>query len=91
MWFFGIVEIDTELRDYLEEKWIQLYSKGDVFYKEENLFPVNKNKERIGTNKFPVAMTIMSFDALWKDAEARNNSFLDIFRKAIQDYTKQND
>ena len=91
MWFFGIVEIDAELRLLLEEKWIPLYSKGDVFYKEERLFPMNKNKEKIGTNTLPVKMMIMSFDALWKDAEARNNSFLDIFRKAIQDYTKQND
>ncbi|MBR6124117.1 ATP-binding protein [Candidatus Saccharibacteria bacterium] len=90
MWFFGVVEIDPEMRLSLEEEWIPLYSKGEVFYKEEALFPMNKNKERIGNSKIPVSMTILSFDALWADAESRNDMFLDILKKSIEKHTKEN-
>lgn len=90
MWFFGVVEIDPEMRLSLEEEWIPLYSKGEVFYKEEALFPMNKNKERIGNSKIPVSMTILSFDALWADAESRNDMFLDILKKSIQKYSQEN-
>lgn len=90
MWFFGVVEIDPEMHLSLEEEWTPLYSKGEVFYKEEALFPMNKNKERIGNSKIPVPMTILSFDALWADAECRNNNFLDILKKSIEKYTKEN-
>ncbi len=90
MWFFGIVEIDPELRLSLEEEWTPLYSKGDVFYKEEEVFPTNRELKRIGTSKIPVSMTILSFDALWKDAESRNDMFLDILKKSIQKYSQEN-
>ena len=90
MWFFGIVEIDPELRLSLEEEWTPLYSKGDVFYKEEEVFPTNRELKRIGTSKIPVSMTILSFDALWKDAESRNDMFLDILKKRIQKYSQEN-
>ena len=90
MWFFGIVEIDPELRLSLEEGWTPLYSKGDVFYNEEEVFPMDRNFQKIGTSKIPVSMTIMSFDALWKDAESRNDMFLDLLKKSIKKYTQQN-
>lgn len=89
MWFFGIVEIDPELRLSLEEEWTPLYSKGDVFYKEEEVFPMDRNFQKIGTSKIPVSMTIMSFDALWKDAESRNDMFLDLLKKSIKKYTQE--
>ena len=90
MWFFGIVDIDPELRLSLEEEWIPLYSKGDVFYKEDELFPANRKMEKLKSTKVPVSMTVMSFDAMWKDAEARNNNFLDLFKKSIEEYMKEN-
>ena len=90
MWFFGIVEIDPELRLSLEEGWTPLYSKGDVFYNEEEVFPMDRNFQKIGTSKIPVSMTIMSFDALWKDAESRNDMFLDLLKKSIKKYTQEN-
>ena len=90
MWFFGIVEICPEMRVSLEEEWTPLYSKGEVFYKEESLFPMDKNKEKIGNSKIPVPMTILSFDALWKDAESRNEMFLDILKKRNKKYMEAN-
>ena len=89
MWFFGIVDIDPEFRLSLREEWKTLYSKGDVFYKDYELFPMNKKMEEIGNTKVPVSMTVMSFDAMWKDAEARNNNFLDLFKKSIEEYNKE--
>lgn len=37
LWFYGIVDIDAEFRISLkEEKFVELYSSGSVFYKEHD-------------------------------------------------------
>lgn len=86
MWFFGIVEFDTELKIKMHEDWTPLFSSGEVYYRERLLFPIDANKNQIGDKKYPVSITLMSFDALWKDAATRNGVFLTILKKSIQQY-----
>lgn len=86
MWFFGIVEFDAELKIKMQEDWTPLYSSGEVYYKERSLLPIDVNKNQIGNKKYPVSITLMSFDALWKDAATRNALFLTILKESIQQY-----
>jgi len=89
MWFFGIVEFDAELKIKMQEDWTPLYSSGEVYYKERSLLPIDVNKNQIGDKKYPVSITLMSFDALWKDAATRNATFLTILKESIQQYVNE--
>lgn len=86
MWFFGIVEFDSELKIKVAEDWTPLYSKGEVYYKEKLLLPIDQEHRQIGTQKYPVAITLLSYDALLSDAKTRNETFLMILKAGIQQY-----
>ena len=43
---------------------------------------------QIDDKKYPISLTLMSFDALWKDAKARNETFLQILRESIRKYVE---
>lgn len=89
MWFFGIVEFDKELQlEVSEGHWTKLYSSGEVYYQEVPVLPVDKDLTPLSSKPTPVSITLMSFDALWKDAATRNASFLTILRESIQQYVK---
>ena len=49
---------------------------------------MDKNNKLFGEKK-PVSFTLMSFDALCKDAKARNETFLKILRESIQKYSNE--
>jgi len=89
MWFFGIVEFDVELKVKMKEEWTPLYSSGEVYYKERSFLPIDANKNPIGEKTYPVSITLLSFDALWKDAATRNATFLTILKKSIQQYIEE--
>jgi len=83
MWFFGIVDFDSELLVEMEESWIPLYSSDKVFYQEMSLLP--QSMEEVSTKqKHPVSVTLLSFEALWKDAQIRNETFLKILKESIK-------
>lgn len=88
MWFFGIVEFDKELRLKMSEDWTPIYSGGEAFYRSVERYPVDKEMNQIGDKKYPISLTLMSFDALWKDAKARNETFLQILRESIRRYVE---
>ena len=90
MWFFGIVEFDKELKIEMSEDWNQIYSSGEAFYKPMELSPADKDMNKIGNKKYPVSLTLMSFDAFWKDAKTRNETFLRILRESIRKYVEDN-
>ena len=89
MWFFGIVDFDDELLVEMEEGWTPIYSKGQVYYRQEMVLPVDKDLKKISDVKIPVPITLMSFDALIGDAKARNETFLSILKNSIQEYSRQ--
>ncbi len=85
MWFFGVIDFDREMRNTLkEEEWISLYSKGEAYYKELLVLRVDSDNNELPGGKVPVAVTLLSHDALWKDALARNETFLTILRSSIK-------
>ena len=86
LWFFGIVDFDKELLlEVDEDGWLPIYSKDKVFYKEISVQPIDKNSDPIGNKKIPVPVTLMSFNALWNDAKARNQTFLEILKTSISE------
>lgn len=88
MYFFGIVEFDDELRVELDDGWTPLFSNGESYYKTTSMSAMDKNNKLFGEKK-PVSFTLMSFDALCKDAKARNETFLKILRESIQKYSNE--
>lgn len=85
IWYFGIVEFDAETLGSLEEdKWMPLYSRGQVYYKDQSVIAVDADNKRIGTKTYPAPTTLLSFDALCKDARDRNETFMKILKDSIQ-------
>ncbi|MBF0502313.1 MAG: sensor histidine kinase [Candidatus Riflebacteria bacterium] len=84
VWFYGIVEFDKELRRSLkEEKFIEVFSCGEVYYKEHEIYP-----DFDDDNPIPVGLNVLSFEALFRDADARNNTFLNILKGSIRKSTQ---
>lgn len=86
MWFFGVIDFDPEMRLSLkEDNWMPLYSKGESYYKELQVLRIDAENNELPGPSVPVAVTLLSLDSLWKDARARNETFLSILRESIQD------
>ena len=84
IWFYGIVDFDNEFRrTLLEERFIKLFSKADLYYKEHPIIPNIETLEEI-----PVSLYILSYDAFLMDAEARNETFLKILKEGIKSTLK---
>jgi hypothetical protein len=80
IWFYGIVDIDPDFRiSLLEDDYIELYSPGCLFYKEQTII-VNDDP----SNKIPWGLFIQSYQSFVDDAEARNATFLKILKENIK-------
>ena len=89
MWFFGVVEFDSELRvDMREGRWTKIFSSGEVYYNEIPVLPTDKDMNPLGETTIPVSVTLLSFEALYKDAQTRNETFLKILKEGIQQAVK---
>ncbi len=76
IFFYGILDFSSEFIDSLEEAdYFEIYSKDKAFYGEEKVKYENKFTY-IGVN-------LLSFDAFWKDAESRNETFLRILKNSF--------
>lgn len=90
MWFFGVIEFDKEVRlEVKENHWIKLYSTGELYYKEIETIPVDKDLNQLSENAVPVFVMLMSFEALWQDAKTRNETFLNILKAGIQRFVEK--
>lgn len=86
MWFFGLVDFDKETKLDLMDNWTPLFSADEAYYKNELMTPCDENLEPVGTTKYPVSMTLLSFDAFFKDARLRNHAFLQILKDGVREY-----
>lgn len=91
MWFFGVIDIDDDMEFALTDKgWKPLYSSGLSFYKQEDILIKKKLKDgtwdRTSRDQVPVAMNIISFDAFVRDAQKRNNTFLEVLKGQIKNF-----
>ncbi len=83
IWFYGIVDIDKELRISLkEEKFIEIFSKGTVFYKEHDTI-IDEDKDI----RIPYGLFIINYEAFIQDAESRNSTFLNILKEELRKKT----
>jgi len=83
IWFYGIIDIDTDMSDILlSNKYIKLYSTKDLYYASKDITITNSftNEQKI----YPANFFIQSFDGLIGDAEIRNTAFLDILKEGFR-------
>ncbi len=86
VWFYGVTEFDDEFRrSLLEERFIHLFSQGDLYYKDHPIIKDLESKDEI-----PVGLFVLSYDALLRDAEVRNETFLKILREGLKDASNFN-
>lgn len=87
IWYYGIVGFSTEFRNSIRGQWTRMYSNGDLYYAElKEWAPDNTDESTPGVN---VGYFLNSYDALRKDASARNETFLNVLRMSIQESIKQ--
>jgi hypothetical protein len=80
IWFYGIVDIDHEFEtSLLEDGYIELYSPGILFYKEQTIFA---NEDR--SKKIPWGLFIQSYSSFVDDAKTRNSTFLKILKESLK-------
>ncbi|HTN20754.1 MAG TPA: ATP-binding protein [Pelobium sp.] len=85
IWFYGIVDFDDEFKvSLLEDKYIELFSCGTVFYKEQPIITDLETKTEI-----LVGLYVLSFDAFLKDAEVRNSTFLNLLKEELKANNEQ--
>ncbi len=78
IWYFAIIEIDEKLSQLLlDMKWASLFSKGQVFYQDFQVV-------RSDGIPVPTPTCLLSYDAVIKDAAARNHTFLEILKNDIK-------
>jgi hypothetical protein len=81
MWFYGIVDIDDEFRRFLlEDGYIELYSPGTLYYKEQNIIVDGDSSN----TKIPWGLFVQSYNSFVNDAETRNSTFLKILKESIK-------
>lgn len=87
MWFFGVIDFDKDMRISLkEDEWQPIYSKGESYYKELFVVRVDADGNELSGSKVPVSVTLLSQESLWKDALARNETFLSILKDSIRQH-----
>jgi hypothetical protein len=81
IWFYGIVDIDNEFRRFLlEDEYIELYSPGTLYYKQQNVIVDGDPTEK----KIPWGLFVQSYNSFVNDAEIRNSTFLKILKESIK-------
>jgi len=87
IWFYGIVDFNSEfVRSLKEEEFLELYSSDKCYYKEHRIIPDNSEDDMM----VPVSLFVMSYKALFEDAECRNETFLKILKEGIRKYELEN-
>lgn len=80
IWFYGVVDFDKEFIRFLkEEKYLEIYSKGQYYYKELEVIPDYDENIRV-----PIGINLLSIEAFIEDAQARNSAFLKILKDGIK-------
>lgn len=80
MWFYGIVEFNDDFKlSLLNEKYRPLYSKDQLYYKENSW-----RKSLDDPTEYIVGTYILSIDAFINDAKAHNEIFLNILKEGFK-------
>jgi len=75
IWFYGIIEFNEKVELALAGEYTELYSSGKMYYKEtEVAISLNPKKS------LPIGVFMWDLDAVVKDAELRNATFLNMIK-----------
>lgn len=85
MWFYGLVDFDKESELEMRDAWTPLFSSGNAYYRNELMTPCDAELNPIGHTRYPVSLTMLSFDAFFKDARLRNHAFLQILKDGMRE------
>lgn len=75
IWFYGIIEFNDDVEQQLAGEYTELYSCGKMYYRETKV-AVSLNPKII----LPIGVFIWDLDAVIKDADARNSTFLNLIK-----------
>jgi hypothetical protein len=75
IWYYGIIEFNTEIELALTGEYKEIYSSGKMYYRETKV-AIQKNPEII----LPIGVFIWDIDAVVNDAAARNSAFLNLIK-----------
>ena len=75
IWFYGIIEFNEDVETHLAGEYTELYSCGKMYYRETNV-AISLNPKII----LPIGVFIWDLDAVIKDANARNSTFLSLIK-----------
>lgn len=80
LWLYGVVELDNEYKSHLSTAgYHPLYSKGSIFVNTADI--IVDWETRI---KIPAVRYVMDFDAVVSDADARNQTFLNLIKSKFE-------
>ena len=83
VWYYAIIDFSEELERAAQQmKFVELHSKGKVFYSE------TETRRKSDGKLIPTPILLISFDAIINDAKARNHTFLEILKKSIKKYSQ---
>ena len=81
LWLYGVTQLDDGYKSTLDTiGYRPLFSKGTV-YVNPNPITITTEPERITV---PAVRYIMDIDAVVNDADARNNTFMDLIRERMK-------
>lgn len=81
LWLYGVTQLDEEYKATLDTiGYRPLFSKGTV-YVNANPITISTEPERIIV---PAVRYVMDIDAVVKDADARNKTFMDLIREKMR-------
>ena len=79
IWFYGIIDFDIEFEASLrEDSFKKVFSLGDMYHKLQSIIPDPRKAEEVDVDVF-----ILSYHTMLNDAEARNNTFLELLKKSM--------
>ena len=80
IWYYGIVDFDEDYALHLESnEYAPLFSNGKAYYREKQVVVTREPRVTV-----PAGIFIMDLDAVIKDADTRNATFLNILRSGMQ-------
>jgi len=84
IWFYGVTDFDPEfIVSVLESGFTQLFSKGELYYKNQEIIVNPDSNEKHYADIF-----LLSYESMLNDAESRNSTFLNILKAGIRNSIK---
>lgn len=78
IWYYGVIEINNEVELALAGEYTELYSSGKMYYRETNV-AISIDPKVV----LPIGVFVWDIDAVIKDADARNSTFLKLIKSKI--------